>query len=350
MPPIISRLCGGLVLAFLLALPISAQDRPTDGDGEAGGGQTVTDEEQRYDRLVSQFQREYLRFTTLIQVVPQIPLEETSGLQENFSIPNARFGVAGRLDAGIGYEVQGDFAAIPSLLDAFVSYAPSQGTRFLVGRAKVPFSYEFLTGAGSIDFVNRARAVSRLVPARQIGIAARSRVSGEALVLRGGLFNTPTNRPILNTQLPQSQRGGLTLAARVQSTTQPASGTTLTVGGNLAYITADTAENLDLPSRTLLGADARLRSGRLVLAAEVVALTSEDRFAKRDGFHLTTGVDVTDDTRALVRLDHFEASNDVLLGLNHSLTRAAAVQANVLLPTESDGRPAQFLFNAQLSF
>ncbi|MEP0548226.1 MAG: porin [Rhodothermales bacterium] len=340
-----------LLLLLMLAAPARAQERPTEDDEEAGSGQTETDKEGLYDELVAQFQRDYLRFTALIQVVPQLILEDTEAVQSGFSIAAARFGIAGLLDGGFGYRIQAEFARSPALLDAYVSYRPNEATRILVGRHKVPFSYEFLTSAAGIDFVNRSRVVRALAPGRGVGGSMRTQVAGEALTLRAGLFNASFNTTVDGRTVRQAQRGGFTFVGRAQSTTQPSSGTTLIVGANVAYDTPDTAKALDVPGRLLLGADVRLRAGPFLLAAEGIAeRVGDDVFPDSDGFYLTGGVDLNANNRLLVRFDRFEGSDEVLLGYNLTLTRAAAFQANVVLPLDDAAEPTQALLNVQLGF
>ncbi len=335
---------------LLLALPARAQERPTEEDEEPGG-RTDTSEENLYDDLVAQFQRDYLRFTALIQIVPQIALEDTEGNQGRFDVSAARFGIGGRLDGGIGYRLQTDFARAPAVLDAFVSYQPGDAAEFLVGRYKAPFSFEFLTSAANTDFVNRARVVRALAPGRQVGASVQVPLAGEALALRAGVFNAAFKRAADGDAASQAERGGFLLAARAQSTLQPADGTALIVGVNLAYDTPDMSDALDVPGRLLMGADARLRFGRLLFAAEgIVEQTEGDAFPDRDGFFLTAGYDLDASNRLLVRLDELDGSGEVLLGYNLTLTRAAGFQANVILPLDDEAEATQVLFNFQIGF
>ena len=335
---------AALLLALGLAPALTAQTRPVE-EAEEPGGQTVAAEGRLYDQLVSQFQREYLRFTALIQAVPFVPLEEAEGNRERFDLAAARLGIAGRLDGGIGYFLRGEFAKSPALLDVYVSYG-SDDARVLVGQQKVPFSREFITGAGDIDFVNRARVVRALVPGRQVGAAFRVSPGGGPLVLRGGVFNAS-----FPGDLPQARRGGVLLAGRAQGTFPLGDGV-FEAGANVAYDTPDTSDQLDVPGRLLAGADARLRLGRVLLAAEAIAQRVSDTPAlDRDGGFITAGFDVTEADRVLVRIDHFRSENELLLGYNRTLTRAASVQANAAVPLdEDDPNPARLVFNFQLSF
>lgn len=57
------------------------------------------------------------------------------------------------------------------------------------GLFKSPFSYEFLTGSASIDFVNRSTVVNQLAPNRQIGFQLGGNFSGGKLRYKAGVFN-----------------------------------------------------------------------------------------------------------------------------------------------------------------
>ncbi len=339
------------LLALVLAAPARAQERPIEEDEEGGGRQTLTGEQNRYDSLFARFQQDYLRFTALVQIVPQFPLEDAEGNEGRFDVSTARFGVGGRLDGGVGYRLQTDFAKAPAVLDAFVSYGPGDAARFFVGRYKAPFSYELLTSAAAIDFVNRARVVRALAPGRQVGASMRVPLAGEALAVRAGVFNAASGRATDGSFVSQDERGGFLLAARAQSTLQPADGTSLVVGANLAYDTPDTSDALDVPGRLLVGADVRLRAGRFLFAAEgIVEQVEDDAFPDRDGFYLTAGVDLNADNRLLVRLDEFRGSGEILLGYNLTVTRAAGFQANVILPLDDEAETTQLLLNVQIGF
>lgn len=128
----------------------------------------------------------------------------------------------------------------------------------------------------------------------------------------------------------------------------PAGGGRLVVGANVAYNTADTSDRFDFPSEVLLGADARLRLGRVLLAGEY--LRSDAEGAINDGGYTTLGYDVSADDRLLVRFDTFNASSEVLLGYNRAFTRAASVQVNVVAPLDDRAEPFQALANFQLAF
>ena len=338
-----------LAALCLLAVPAFAQGRPA---AEAGG-KTGTAEEHRYDELIANFQKDYFRVTTLVQIAPHIAFEDNEGNEAGFDVAAAWLGVNGKLGENVGYFVRGAFERTPTLLEAYVSYG-SDDVRGLVGRQKAPFSAEFLTAAADIDFVNRARAVRAIAPGRSTGAALNANPNGGPLRLRAGVFNSTSRGYSVAAGAPpdsringQNDRGGFLFAGRAQGAVPVGLGQ-LVVGASAGYNTEDTSERFDSPHEVLLGADARLRVGRLLLAGEYIR--SDRDGPVNDGGYATAGVDVSADDRLLVRFDTFNGSNEVLFGYNRTLTRAASIQVNVIAPLDDDAEPTQALANFQLAF
>ena len=351
------RALAGLAVVLASASSLSAQGRPTEQDRpteeaeEGTGGQTALDEERRYDDLAANFQKEYLRFTTLLQIAPDFPFAERENNQPSIGVAAAWLGIGGRLGEDIGYFLRGNLANSPALLEAYVSYG-SDDARGIVGRQKVPFSYEFLTPAADIDFVNRARVVRDLAPGRETGLALRLASPAYPLTVRMGVFNANYDRTLEDTLVTQRQRGGALLAARAQVNLASDPNDRFVVGANLAYDTPDTSDQVDVPARLLAGVDARFRIGPILLAAEALLQRVDDtREGDAEGGYLTAGYDVSPVDRLLVRLDHLGRSDELLLGYNRTLTRAASFQANLAVPLDdqsADGTRA--LLNFQLAF
>lgn len=345
-----ARLVVPFLLVLLLASPGLAQERPVE-EAEVPDGQTQTDEDRLYDELVAQFQREYLRLTALLQVVPIVPFEEIEGNQGRVEIGAARFGVGGRLGGGVGYRLQAEFARSPSVLDAYISYG-SQTVRAVAGRQKVPFSYEFLTSAASIPFVNRSRVVRALVPGREVGLEVQATPSGGPFSVRAGVFNASYQEDAeAGRDVLQRERGGVLLAGRAQGTVPVGTDGEVVLGANAAYDTPDTSDRVEVPGRLLLGVDTRVRLGALRLGGEFLYEDVEGAFGgTREGGYATVGYDLSPDDRVLVRLDSFRDSEQVLFGFNRSLTRAASFQVNLIAPLDERAEPFQALGNLQLAF
>ena len=312
---------------------------------EEAGGRTTTEEARPYDELIATFQKDYLRVTTLIRVVPAVPFEDAEGNQARFDVAAAWLGIAGRLGGNVGYFVRGAFERTPTVLEAYVSYG-SDDVRAIVGKQMVPFSAEFLIGAPNTDFVNRSRAVRALVPGRSVGAAARADLGGTTL--RGGVFNA-TIAP----GVTQAQRGGFALAARAQRTAE-LDGGALQLGANVAYDTEDFSERdaVEIGDRLIVGADARLRLGAFLLAGEYLYQdeTGPGIAPRQEGGYATVGYDLSPDDRVLVRLDSFGDSREGLVGYNRTFTPAASFQANLIVPFDDAAEPLQAVLNFQLFF
>jgi hypothetical protein len=336
-------------LAVAPAAPASAQERPVE-EADLPGGQTRTDEERLYDELVAQFQREYLRFTALIQVAPVLPFQEVEGNQGRIEVSRARLGIGGFLGGGVGYRLQTELTRGPSVLDAYISYG-SEDVRVLLGRQRIPFSAEALTSAADIPFVNRSRAVRALAPGREVGVEVQAERPDGPLSLRAGVFNARYRERLDGGgEVPQEDRGGVLVVARGQGTAPVGRDGELAVGANAAYDTPDASERVEVPGRLLVGADARARVGDVRLGAEVVAERVDGTDVWREGGYATAGYDLTPTDRALVRYDVFGGTEQLLFGYNRAVTRAASFQVNLAVPLDEAAEPLQALANFQLAF
>lgn len=301
--------------------------------------------------LEQRFKTRPLSVGALLQVVGDVAGERV-GSRNGFSIANMRVSLRGDLDEGFGYFLQANFINSPALLDARMSWTASPALRFDAGRFKTPFSAEFLTGAAAIDFVNRSRVVSTLVPGRQLGVQVGGRTTS-SFGYRAGVFSGPSDR---------SRAESVLAAGRVDFMTPAAAATRLMVGINAAA--GENQGILDIvdfsPPHTgqLFGADARLTHGRLLLAGEYIhGWLDSELEGKRatSGFHLTGGVMTSRRTQLLARWDHFaalaaEADDLLIVGLNIWPTRATEVQANYIAPVNSDAQGHQLLVNLQVGF
>ena len=333
------RLALAALLLFALPAPVEAQDRPPE-ETEEDAGPTEAEEERLYDELVRRFQTDALRVTALVQVIPRVALEEDTDVESGWTVPRAWLGIGGRLDGGVGYLIRANLASSPGLLDALISYG-TDDVRGVVGQQLTPFSFEFLTAAAATDFVRRARVVRLVSPGRQVGASVTATPGSGAVRLRGGVFNTSA---------PGAGLGGLLAVARAQATLAVGDDGRLVVGANAGYDTPPEADDLAVGDALLVGADARLRVGRVLLATEVLARDAEADARDVWGGHLTAGVDLSPADRVLARLDVLEDSEVVVLGYNRTLTRSTLVQLELAIPTDPGTEPAQALANVQLAF
>ncbi|MBE0557502.1 MAG: hypothetical protein IH628_09750, partial [Proteobacteria bacterium] len=245
-----------------------------------------------------------------------------------------------------------------------VSYRVLPALAVSAGQFKTPFSAEFLTYAGSIDFVNRSQVVTALSPGRQIGVQLGGEIAKNELSYLVGVFNgngISTNgnegdnflsvarvmiNPIGIASQPQSGFLGLGVNAAHSKETDA----TL-AGGLLRGFTG---------TRVLVGGDILFVSGPVYLSAEFIysRLRSIDR-SSRDpyGFHATAGYRVAERSQLLLRVDSFAAdglqedSHLVIAGYNFWPTQVTELQINYIVPTIGAGfKNHQLLVNAQLGF
>ena len=343
----------------LLAYPVRAQEtEPPRRSEEVEAGRTARDEQNRYDRLVERFKTPYFALDLLLQGVGTFAFEESDRTPSAFAVGTARIKVHGTLHRGFGYLLQTDFASSPALLDARVSYAPSETFRVQAGRYRVPFSYERLTSSASTDFISRSRIVRALVPGRAVGAGLRATAVTEALELRMGVFNAVYERTRTGLDAEgEREPGEFLVAGRLAYRSERArqnrtDGWRLTVGTNAGYEATGTSPRGDIPARFIAGVDARLIVGPMLLAAEgLVEYADTDGFERRnDGYYLTAGIDLNDANRLLTRLDVFEGTDQLVLGYNATATRAASFQTNLVVPLDDAPGVTRLVVNVQLAF
>ncbi len=320
-------------------------------------------EEPRFESLLERFRTPALRITALLQVVADFQPERSFSGRNGFSLAASRLGIAGQLDRDFSYLMRANFSASggPSILDARLSYAPRPDVAVDLGQFKVPFSKEFLTGAGTIDFVNRAQFVSALVPGRQLGAQVRGTAAGERLALAAGLWNG--NAAASNGN--DDDRFLYAARATVRPLATPGAPGPLELGANVA-VSRDRNSSLlagSLPGfagrRRLAGADVRWTPGDWLASGEVIGARLEPDAGGRLepwGFQVTGGYRWTPRLQGLARFERFRpdgASADLdlfIAGLNVTASRPIGIQVNLVLPTNAGRRHQQLLLNTQLDF
>ncbi|MDH5196085.1 MAG: OprO/OprP family phosphate-selective porin [Gemmatimonadota bacterium] len=319
------------------------------------------DEEPGFDQLVATFQRPYLTIGTLMQAVADFQIERTVVGSNGFLLGNARLRLSGELDNGFGYLFQTNFTDGPAILDAQIKYRFSGTVAMSAGQFKAPFSYEFLTYGGSIDFVNRATMVTALAPGRQVGADVTLGRNDGPATLTAGIFNG--NRIFTS----GNDGNGMMVAARAAGRPIRADGDgspELLVGANIAFsrdsdVLIPGVSTSFAGDRTLVGADARLTIDRLVVSGEFIYAhleTTAGATTEPWGFHTTAGYMLTPKMQALVRWDQLRSvtnptSHVLLLGYNVWPTKATEIQVNYLIDTDdATFDHHQLLVNFQLGF
>lgn len=327
-----------------------------------GLAQQTEAEEPLLDELREYFQRESFSVGVLFQFVADFQPDRSFSGSNGFSLGNARVRVYGELDGGFGYLVQANLIDSPAVLDAAAHYRVASGLVLRGGLFKAPFSREFLTGAGSIDFVNRSQVVRALVPGRELGAQVGGTLLDGELTYGVGLFNGNRFGGNGNDSDEFLWVGRVSLAPAALA--GPEEGDRLEIGINVGSSDDESAPIGDLVEafdgeRTVFGADARFTRGRLLLSGEVISARLEPEFgapADPVGFYLTIGYHTSDSSQLLFRWDSFSPDGirrdlDLLiLGLNVWPTGATELQFNYIVPTQDSVDNHQLLVNAQVGF
>ena len=317
-------------------------------------------DETLMDELKQRFQSKPLTLGALIQVVGIFEDDDTAIVNNGFGIANFRLSLRGQLDGGWGYFLQTSFVKEPAFLDANVRYRRWQRAGFDFGAFKTPFSAEFLTGAASIDFVNRSQVVTLLAPGRQVGAMAHGKFESgfgyRLAALNGNGLNTTNDDDRL------MGAGRLDFSGTFD-------GGTVAAGIN-AYHSYDTNAPIGVPitgdflaegfagQRMAYGADVRVESRSWLAAAEFIGSQFDPRGGTRvkpSGYHLTCGYKPTTKTQVLLRWDSFSGDGAVadadlvVIGFNYWPTSPTEFQLNAAIPTKGDGG-LQLLANVQVGF
>ncbi len=99
-----------------------------------------------------------------------------------------RIGVKGTIYKYVEFEVQGDLDSGGQWRDVYVNLRPLAFAQVQVGRFKIPFGYEWLTGRSDLDFVNHTRVIDAIAPGRAVGVAVHGRPFKRVLRYEAGIF------------------------------------------------------------------------------------------------------------------------------------------------------------------
>jgi len=324
----------------------------------------LAQDEPEFDELTRMFKKKYLSIGVLFQGVADFQIERSFPGKNGFNISNMRFILSGDLDGGFGYFFVSNVINSPAILDAKAYYALSSAAIFDLGLFKPPFSKEFLTGAGAIDFVNRSQVVTALAGSRQIGFQIRGATNDRAFSYGAGMFNGNSFAGNNNDNNNFMYVGRVTITPQLN-----ASGTKneLEIGVNGAYSKDNNAVigGGVLPvfggKRLVFGGDMRFTCDKWLLATEVLGSRLNHRSGETThpvGYHATLGYMTSGNTQVLLRWDSFRPDmpampdQDLLIaGFNLWPTKVTELQVNCIIPTkDSNAKHHQVLVNAQFAF
>ncbi len=320
----------------------------------------VRADEPLYQEMKKSLKREYFSVGALLQVVGDYQHTRTMGGNNGFSVANFRMNIGGTIDGGFSYFLQTSFTRSPAILDARMGLKFSHAFAIDAGLFKAPFSKEFLTGAASIDFVNRSQAVAALRPGRQIGVQFRGSDKSGVFRYAAGVFNG-NGFSGSNDNNKFMYVGRLTFLPQIGSESRPDD--KLEIGVNGAFSEDNTVSLGGVPfagKRTLGGVDARLTVDKFLLSGE--AIFGKLDFAagpqvKPYGYHATIGYMVTGNVQLLARWDSFRPdgiapnSDMAVLGFNLWPTALTELQVNYIIPRQTSAfKHHQVLVNTQVAF
>lgn len=326
-----------------------------------GSAAPLTAQDSLLAELAQRFRSRPLSLGALLQVVGDYQNTDRAAGVNGFRVANFRLKLSGELDGGYGYGLQTNFAAAPAILDAELHYRLADALVLQAGQFKAPFSRELLTGAGDLDFIDRARIVSALAPSRQMGVQARGRIHGR-LEYGAGAFNGNGIGARLN---DDGRLMGVARASWWPLGFSRGGGRSLELGANLAYSRDGNVNLGSLVSgfegrRTVWGMDLRFTDRRWLVAGEIVgarlaALNAGTTRPK--GWQATIGFQPTPRLQLLARWDALRGNglaadgNLLVLGVRTWPTGAIQLRVNDAIDL-AHARPARHRIQAgaQLGF
>ncbi len=184
----ILRWAHSLLLSVLICLPLSAQDETTDKN--SGVRLVFKDKPSlRFGRILridfrAKVQGDFRAFS------PDLTTDEGQ-----FDMQRVRFGLEGTFLKEFEYEVEREFrdsfggrTTVTPWRDVKLNFRYFRNFQFQVGKFKIPFSMEQLTGTHNLDFVLRSRVADDLAPGRDIGASLHGRFFQRGLNYEVGVF------------------------------------------------------------------------------------------------------------------------------------------------------------------
>jgi phosphate-selective porin OprO/OprP len=133
-----------------------------------------------------------------------------------FDPTRARLGIEGRLLKYFEFEIEREARDTTyRWRDVYLNVNLLEEAQVKVGKFKIPFSLDQLTGAFNQDFVHRSRIATFLAPARDVGIMVHGTPLGRRLGYEVGIFRQDGENARGERDLDRS--GQQTVAARVSS-------------------------------------------------------------------------------------------------------------------------------------
>ncbi len=164
-----------------------------------------------------------------------------------------RLGVKGTALQHLEYEIEYDFVKGGEWKDVYGNLKYLPFAQLQVGKFKIPFGYELLTGAVDLDFVYRTRASESLASGRDTGVMLHGRLHKKSIQYEVGYFkhdgdNSPTLTPppLRPGEVARSQDGAFAARLTVEPLKlgkTPAHLNNLSIGGSVVVGTIPEGQN-----------------------------------------------------------------------------------------------------------
>lgn len=203
--------------------------------------------------------------------------------------------------------IQTEFKDAPAIFDARLRIPLHERVEVTAGLYKSPFSASFLTSRIVIPLVERARAVNRIAPNRQIGASLGVDVVPERLQVEAGAYNGTGTSPGNDNRL-------FLYVARADLRV-PIGGVLVRAGANGAASVDDGAEvratGRPFRGRRMAGGiDASVSRGDWLLSAELLGVRLDPADGTGEvsawGGYVTAGAPLTDRVQVVARYDAYQ--------------------------------------------
>jgi phosphate-selective porin OprO/OprP len=108
--------------------------------------------------------------------------------ETGWELSRRRIGLQGNAFEHFEYEVERELREDGPWKDVFVNVDYFDDYQLQVGKFKLPFSQERLTGSTDLDFIHRSNVVDTLAPARDVGVTLHGRFNERAYGYDAGVF------------------------------------------------------------------------------------------------------------------------------------------------------------------
>lgn len=260
-----ARLRGFVVPAWLVAslalTPGPAQGQspppvpqaaapPPAGGGEDAGAIRVTMGKRRPTVHFGSFAEVTLKGR--LESTTRTPTPDAGRPTTDYAWRAQRLELEGTLFKRVEFELSRDFGDDDeSERDAFVDVEIVRALQLRVGRSKLPFGRDALTGGANLDFVHRSLAGRRLAPGRDVGVTAHGRLFRRRISYEVGYFRRDGD----NARTPQTKGARDATAARLVlapfSSRRNSALQALEIGG--AVVASHLDGQLGLRGRTVFG-------------------------------------------------------------------------------------------------